>query len=205
MVTLESTVNRILDTLQSNGVNNQPRNQDQPPPSGNCINDHANEIAIPSFITLIDSQPGTTHLRLTNREAIEKIGKVYMRFCANQPLPLFPMEDFVESLFTRADATLFAIIAVSLRYTRETEEILRFSNSQAFRDAAHSRIMADVGEGNVSICTLQALCLIVLFDFEGKDQNPRYKRPVMTMYLSWSHENGFIASSPYIHACFRRR
>lgn len=175
MVTLESTVNLILDTLRSKGVNEQMCSQCQVTPGEDHIHDDTGEIETPSsLVALIGSHEGSRQARLTKRTELEEIGEVYMRFCANQPLPLFPAEGFVESLFTRADVTLFAIIAISLRYTRKARDGSHFLDSQAFRDAAQSRIMANIGQGKVDITTLQALCIVVIYDFVGKNEYARH-------------------------------
>lgn len=152
-------MNRMLHTLQSNGSTLPVRHEDQVSPCQPSVSRSIVESAAPSLRSIITSPSESQHARMTMRSETEAIGKAYITFCADQPLPLFPKEGFVESLSDRADDTLFAVIAIASRYTIHTQD------SQLFRDTAHLRIMASIGKGNVQISTLQALCLVILFDF----------------------------------------
>src|SRR5690242_21569143 len=106
MVTSESTANLILNTLQSVGFNEQLRSQCQVTPGEDHLHNDTGEVETPSsLVALIDSHEGSRPDRLSKRAELEEIGMAYMRFCANQPLPLIPVEGFVESLLTRADVT----------------------------------------------------------------------------------------------------
>lgn len=159
------------------------------------------EAPIP-LTAIIGGQPESKQVRRTRRGEIEELGKAYMTFCADQPLPLFPRDRFVESLLDRADATLFAIIANSLRHISDAEDSTCSRESRIFRDAAHSRVMEDVGQGSVEISTLQALCLIVFFDFASESQYLRISDPPMMIFSSWWRKDRFVADGTCVNACF---
>lgn len=170
MVMLESTVHRILDILQSNRVVDQGRDSGRVSSDLHSTPGNAVETAAPSLNAIINSQLESRQVRSIHRKEIEELGKAYMTFCADQPLPLFPRERFVESLLDRSDATLFGILANSLRFMSSSDGSPCSQDSRAFRDAAHSKTVVDVSQGNVGVSTLQALCLVVLFDFASKSQ-----------------------------------
>ncbi|KAF3038536.1 hypothetical protein E8E12_008223 [Didymella heteroderae] len=165
MATLETTVHKILDTLQSNGAIDLSAECHQSSPVAHSMHDSIVETRFPPLTAIIGTQPSSRQMRFMKRRQIETLGRAYLTFRADQPLPLFPRDGFVESLLDRADATLFAIIANSLRHAHDLEDASHYRDSWIFRDAAHSKVMVDVGHGDVGTPTLQALCLIVLFDF----------------------------------------
>jgi hypothetical protein len=203
MATLESTVHKILDTLQSNCGIHQSGSY-RPSPATHSTHDSVVESRAPPLTTIISSQLSSRQTRLTHRANIERLGKTYLTFCADQPLPLFPRDGFVESLLNRTDATLFAIIATSLRHAHRFEDTSHYQDSLTFRDAAHSKVMAEIGHGNVDLHTLQALCLVVFLDFTSK---LRYHVTTVTptkLFLRWSNKDCSIAHGPDFDTCFKR-
>lgn len=202
MVILESTVHSILETLQPTLMHEQATNQHRSSPGANSVHGGTTESVASSLATIISSQPVSRHTRFMRRREIEEIGQTYIKYCADQPLPLFPREGFVNSLLDRADATLFAIIANSLRCTSQTGETSRFADPRTFRDAAYARIMVDVGQGHVAMTTLQALCLVVLFDFTGMYQHLTCSNSRLKTFISWPHADSFIVDGTDVNACF---
>jgi hypothetical protein len=168
MATLESTVHRILDTLHSNGSIDEVGERYRPSPGTLSMNDSIIDSRALRLTAIISSQSTSRQTKLTHRVQIERLGQVFLTFCADQPLPLFQRDGFVESLLDRADAALFAIIANSMRHAPDIEDAPHNQDCLTFRDAAHTRIMADIGRGNVHLFTLQALCLVVFFDFTSR-------------------------------------
>lgn len=204
MATLESTVHRILDTLQSNGGTDQLSECYRPSPGTHSMHDSIVGGRTPPLTAIISSQSSSRQTRLMHRVRIERLGEAYLTFCADQPLPLFQRHGFVESLLDRADVTLFAIIANSLRNAHNSEDASHYQDSLTFRDAAQAKVMADIGRGNVGLSTLQALCLIVFYDFASK---LRYHIVTMasTEYLfRRSNEDCIIAHGPDFDICFER-
>ena len=168
MAALESTVHKILDTLQSNGSIDQVGERYRPSPGTHSMHDSITDSRVLPLTAIISSRSTSKQTKLTHRVQIERLGQAFLTFCADQPLPLFQRDGFVESLLDRADSTLFAIIANSLRLAPDSEDAPHNQDSLTFRDAAHAKIMADIGGGNVHLFTLQALCLVVFFDFTSE-------------------------------------
>lgn len=189
MATLESTVHRILDTLQANTGTAQSVGRQNPSPDAHSIHGYVAESRVPPLKAIIGSQPSSMHMRSMLSGRIEMIGEVYLALCADQPLPLFPRDGFVESLLARPDATLFAIVANSLRHASGPEDNFSQRDSHIFRDASHSRIMADIGDGDADLSTLQALCLIVVFDFASMLGRLLCAAASADLYLRWSDED----------------
>lgn len=205
MVTLETTVNRILGTMHSSGVADQFRDHQQSAPDVHSVHDNIVGTPLPPLTAIIGSQPVSRSMRLARGKEIEDIGQAYLSFCADQPLPLFSKEGFVESLLDRADSTLFGIIANSLRYNSAIEGALHRKDSQTFRDAAHSRAMADVGQGQVGLPTLQTLCLIAFFDFTSKSYYLGATQPSSNNFLRWLHEDRIVTPGSDVNASLKCR
>lgn len=167
-MTLETAVSRILDTLQSNEASNQEQASPQFYSGVTGIHDNTAGTTTPPLMLLISGQPESRSTRLMLSKSIKEVGNTYISFCADQPLPLFPRTGFIESLFDRADSVLFLVISISSRFVQGERQAPISWDGQPFREAAHSRAMTDVTKGNVTITTLQALCLIILFDFTGR-------------------------------------
>ena len=170
MVTLETTVNIILDTLQSTEGGNNTTNRGWSSPVRQSTHNSIVEVTTPPLSVLIRDRPVSSQTKQSRRREIEALASTYLAFCASQPLPLFPKEGFVESIFERSDATLFAIIAASLRYIDSTGTSSQDRDAHAFREAAQSLAMEDIARGDVSTSTLQTLCLVVFFDFGSKSK-----------------------------------
>jgi hypothetical protein len=167
MVTLESTVSRILDTLQSNGGAGRTQNQDQSATHSHRTDDSSAETTTSPLAALIGGGPASEQVKMLRRRDIEVLGETYLRFAAAQPLPLFPRENFINSLFERPDAALFAIIANAMRYTERDSASPNLSEACTFRDAAHSLALDQIGRGKVGVSTLQTLCLIIFYDYSS--------------------------------------
>lgn len=201
MATLESTVHRILDTLQTNGGITQSGERQRPSPSAHSMHGSIAESRVPPLTALIGNQPSSMQMRLMQRVKIERLGEAYLDFCADQPLPLFPRDGFVESLLARPDATLFAILANALRHASAFEDSVYLLDSQSFRDAAHSKIISNIGHGDAGLPTLQALCLIVLFDFASMLGYLLRTAALANRYLRWSDENCIISHGTCFDTC----
>lgn len=193
MTTLETTVHKFLDTLQSNVSIDQFDSRYQPSGGMHSMHDSVVESGAPPLTTII-RQP-------TQRVEIERLGKVYLTFCADQPLPLFPRDDFVVSLLARPDATLFGIVANALRYASDSEDNSHRQDSHLFRNAAHSKVMADIGHGDVELSTLQALCLVILFDFASTLCHFCHTAAPADGSPRWSDEDCIISHGTDFDAC----
>lgn len=164
MVTLESTVTRILDTLQSTEVVGRTQTQNPSTVYANNTHNGSESADVPPLTVMLNGGADSEQVRRLRKDEIKELGETYLMFCANQPLPLFPMENFLESLFDRDDSTLSAIIANALRYSRGVASDTVGQGDRALRDSAHLLAMKQIGQGKVDISTLQTLCLIVFYD-----------------------------------------
>ncbi|XPS75780.1 hypothetical protein M3J07_007847 [Ascochyta lentis] len=165
MVTLESTVNKIFNILQSTEGSGSTNDRDWSPPIRPSTQASTVEAIIPPLIAMIGNHHESSHIKQLKKAEIEALGNTYLTLCACQPLPLFPKDGFVESLFERSDAVLFAIIASSLQHVHVTNNSSQTDDAHAFREAAQSLVTQCIASGNVGIATMQALCLVVCFDF----------------------------------------
>lgn len=99
-------------------------------------------------------------------EEIIPLAELYMLYCESQPLPLFHRSSFISSLQTRDIEIIYAILALSLRFSnshRNTRILSEQVNSYA--EVARGMVMKRVSEGPVEVSTLQCLCLLSLVDF----------------------------------------
>lgn len=104
-------------------------------------------------------------------EEILPIAELYLLYCDSQPLPLFHRETFLANLQSREPEIIFAILALSLRFS---DDSYRNENDQAnlvngYAEVARGLVMKRVSEGPVELSTLQCLCLLSLVDFTSKD------------------------------------
>jgi hypothetical protein len=173
IVTLESNVSKILETLQSTDAASTTTNPHQSSGAQPSTQDGSLGTAASPLTALIGDQSEPGQIKRMKKREIEALGELYLSFCADQPMLLFPREGFIESLSERNDATLFAIIANSLPYAQDAGSSSSSSSrkdSQAFREAAQSLVMEHIARGDVRLHTLQSLCLIVFFDFRSELQ-----------------------------------
>ena len=91
-------------------------------------------------------------------------------YCESQPLPLFHRGSFLASLQTRDVEIIYAMLALSLRfsdaYHHRSRDLTELVNS--YTEVARGLVMRRVSEGPVELSTLQCLCLLSLVDFTSK-------------------------------------
>ncbi|KAJ5136855.1 hypothetical protein N7448_005409 [Penicillium atrosanguineum] len=104
---------------------------------------------------------------LPSWDDITPIAELYLVFCESQPLPLFHRGSFLASLQTRDVEIIYAMLALSLRfsdaYHHRASDLTELVNSYA--EIARGLVMKRVSEGPVELSTLQCLCLLSLVDF----------------------------------------
>ncbi|ETS75928.1 hypothetical protein PFICI_12872 [Pestalotiopsis fici W106-1] len=94
----------------------------------------------------------------------------YFHYCHMQPLWLFDREEF-SSIQDCREETLFSLLALSSCHSRHpffhgrSDEL-----SQTYAQAARERIMRQIGIGNVSLSTIQSLCLLALANLQANNQ-----------------------------------
>lgn len=98
------------------------------------------------------------------------IAELYLQYCDAQPLPLFHRDDFLNSLETRDPEVIYAILALTIRFSDEqykdmNELMVRING---YTEMARGLVMRRISEGPVELSTLQCLCLLSLIDFTSK-------------------------------------
>ncbi|CAI7677212.1 unnamed protein product [Penicillium pancosmium] len=99
-------------------------------------------------------------------DEIMPIAELYLLYCDSQPLPLFHRSSFLASLPTRDVEIIYAIFALSLRFSdtyHNSRDLAEQVNGYA--EVARGLVMKRVSEGPVEVSTLQCLCLLSLVDF----------------------------------------
>lgn len=102
-------------------------------------------------------------------DEIMPIAELYLLYCDSQPLPLFHRSSFLASLPTRDVEVIYAIFALSLRFSdsyHNTRDLAEQVNGYA--EVARGLVMKRVSEGPVEVSTLQCLCLLSLVDFTSE-------------------------------------
>ncbi|KAF7122712.1 hypothetical protein CNMCM5793_000822 [Aspergillus hiratsukae] len=100
-------------------------------------------------------------------EKVLAVAELYLLYCESQPLPLFHRNSFISSLSTRDPEILYAILALSLRFSDEDCQGLNDLATlvSGYTEVARGLVMRRVSEGPVELSTLQCLCLLSLIDF----------------------------------------
>jgi hypothetical protein len=99
-------------------------------------------------------------------EEIVPLAELYLLYCESQPLPIFHRSSFIGSLQTRDIEIIYAILALSLRFSDSHRHSHSLSEQvNGYAEVARGLVMKRVSEGPVEISTLQCLCLLSLVDF----------------------------------------
>lgn len=102
------------------------------------------------------------------REALVDAIDSYYQCCHMQPLWLFDRQELF-SIQERREDTLFSLLALSVCHSRHrffrgrSDEL-----SQTYAQAAREHIMRRVAEGQVSLSTIQSLCMLALANLQGQ-------------------------------------
>lgn len=103
-------------------------------------------------------------------EEIIPVAELYLLYCDSQPLPLFYRDSFLASLQTREVEVIYAILALSLRFSESYHSINDLTDVvNGYAEVARGLVMKRVSEGPVELSTLQCLCLLSLVDFTSED------------------------------------
>lgn len=103
---------------------------------------------------------------LPSGSVVTAAAETYLLYCDCQPLPLFHRGSFIEIIETRDTELLFALLALTYRFSDNPE--LRSHNVDELVEASRAVVTQRVYEGTVELSTLQSLCLISLVDFTSK-------------------------------------
>ncbi|KAJ5693189.1 hypothetical protein N7462_002612 [Penicillium macrosclerotiorum] len=129
-------------------------------------------------------------------EEIIPLAELYLLYCESQPLPLFHRGSFIASLQTRDIEIIYAILALSLRFSHRrlsNEDLTEMVNSHA--EVARGLVMKRVSEGPVEVSTLQCLCLLSLVDFTNGNTHRSSIHSSLAMNLAQCANLGLEARS----------
>lgn len=111
---------------------------------------------------------------LPDWDKVLSIAKLYLLYCDSQPLPLFCRADFLDTLGSRDPETIYAMLALGIRFSESSfgnaDELVNISNRHA--ETARGLVAKRVWEGPVELSTLQSLCILSLVDFTSKGSVP---------------------------------
>ncbi|PYH80834.1 C6 transcription factor [Aspergillus uvarum CBS 121591] len=149
----EAKMSEFLDTLERNA---QSRARQNAATTGLVSLTPSLNYSAPSALT-----------PLPRWEKVLSIADLYLQYCDSQPLPLFHRDSFLRSLPTRDPEIIYAILALSVRFSDDEasspDELPSLING--YTEVARGLVMKRVSEGPVELSTLQSLCLLSLVDF----------------------------------------
>ncbi|PYH40757.1 putative C6 transcription factor [Aspergillus saccharolyticus JOP 1030-1] len=149
----EAKMNELLDALRRNTSNQLQEKEASARPS--------------PLASVLNTSSLNTFTPLPRWEKVLSIAELYLLYCDGQPLPLFHRHSFLHSLPTRDPELIYAILALSVRFSNDEasspDELPSLING--YTEVARSLVMKRVSEGPVELSTLQSLCLLSLVDF----------------------------------------
>ncbi|GKZ71426.1 hypothetical protein AnigIFM60653_007909 [Aspergillus niger] len=149
---LEARMGQVLDALGQNTPRPEPR--ETAPRTAVMSNAVASSLLSPTI-------PFPTW------EKVLSMAELYLTYCHSQPLPLFQKEGFLDSLGSRDPEIVYAMLALSIRFSPEESSRTGGFTSliNGYTEVARGLVMRRVSEGPIELSTLQSLCLLSLVDF----------------------------------------
>ncbi|EWZ36375.1 hypothetical protein FOCG_03567 [Fusarium oxysporum f. sp. radicis-lycopersici 26381] len=121
---------------------------------------------------------------LPPRDVLEDVVDAYFQYCHKQPLWLFNREDF-SSIQDCSEETLLTLLALASCHSKHPFFEGRLHElSQTYAQAAREGIMQQVGEGKVSITTIQSLCILTLANIQANMATLAYLHVGMAITLA---------------------
>lgn len=109
---------------------------------------------------------------LPGKDVLEDVINAYFQYCHKQPLWLFNQEDF-SSIQDCSEGTLLTLLALASCHSKHPFFQGRLHElGHTYAQAAREGILQQVGEGKVSITTIENLCMLTLANIQGK--SPAY-------------------------------
>ncbi|KAF5584004.1 hypothetical protein FPCIR_8808 [Fusarium pseudocircinatum] len=126
----------------------------------------------------------TTASILPPSDVLEDVIHAYFQYCHKQPLWLFNREDF--SLVQDCnEETLLTLLALASCHSKNPFFHGRLHElTESYAQAAREGIMQQVGEGKVSITTIQNLCMLTLANIQSNKTTLAYLHVGMAITLA---------------------
>ncbi|OOQ86125.1 C6 transcription factor [Penicillium brasilianum] len=142
--------------------------------------------------------PGpSTSVILPPWDEIIPLAELYVLYCESQPLPLFHTSSFISSLQTRDIEIIYAILALSLRFSNSHRDSRSLSEQvNSYAEVARGLVMKRVSEGPVEVSTLQCLCLLSLVDFTNGNTHRSSIHSSLAMNLAQCANLGLEPRAP---------
>ncbi|KLP13107.1 uncharacterized protein LW94_6608 [Fusarium fujikuroi] len=115
----------------------------------------------------VEMDSSTTTSILPPNDVLEDVIGAYFQYCHKQPLWLFNREDF-SSMQDCSEETMLALLALASCHSKHPFFQGRVHElGQSYAQSAREGIMHQVGEGKVSITTVQNLCMLTLANIQA--------------------------------------
>lgn len=97
---------------------------------------------------------------------VESAASLYARYCDCQPLPLFSMTQFQQSLASRDPELIYAIIALTFRFNDNSPTDAAAYQATCLENA-RQLVLQKAINGPVELSTIQTLCLLTMIEFNS--------------------------------------
>ncbi|CAG9951329.1 unnamed protein product, partial [Clonostachys rosea f. rosea IK726] len=97
------------------------------------------------------------------------VAELYLTFCWCQPLPLFEPSGFIASFSSRQPEVVYAVSALAIKHVSPSHEEAdeHGTKSAGYAQVAYQLVMRRIAEGEVELPTIQAICLLAVFDIDA--------------------------------------
>lgn len=196
-----------LETIQA-GSTSSPRHR-----AVNFLEDKLDEVLVHvrSLAGIQDLSAANTRsaeverlrpIELPSSEVVCKAAGLYLRYCHNQPIPLFVPHQFDTRLLTLDVELQLCVCVVALRF--ESDFLNAYAEeTSSYIETARSLVMKKiVGASQVELSTIQALCLLCVADWNNGMAQRAGTYLAIATELARSSRMDLYARSPMQHASY---
>lgn len=106
------------------------------------------------------------NVELPDSQTLRKAASLYLKYCHNQPLPLFVPRQFETRLLSLESEVRLCVCVAALRF--ETDFLTAYSEeASSYIETARGLVLKKIITGRVELSTIQSLCLISLADWNN--------------------------------------
>ncbi|KAF4444174.1 hypothetical protein F53441_11232 [Fusarium austroafricanum] len=104
-----------------------------------------------------------------SKDVLDDVVDCYFHYCHKQPLWLFDQEEFAPAQ-NCSEETLLSILSLASCHSKHPFFQGRMAElSQGYAQAAREKILQRMGEGKVSLSTIQSLCILALANMQANN------------------------------------